>query len=86
MGRVRILFAGWLTRDGLCVVSYPHQQEPPPKGQTMYRLAEAHSVKVHQTIILNDNYMSPGPERWRERSRTFTGIADAMATQWGSLT
>lgn len=29
--------------------------------------------------------MAPGPERWRERSRTFEGIANAMATQWGSL-
>ena len=29
--------------------------------------------------------MSPGPNRWRERSRTFQGIADAMADQWGSL-
>jgi site-specific DNA-cytosine methylase len=28
--------------------------------------------------------MPPGPERWRERSRTFQGIADAMAEQWGS--
>jgi hypothetical protein len=24
----------------------------------------------------------PGPDRWRFRSRTFDGIADAMATQW----
>lgn len=29
--------------------------------------------------------LSPGPERWKERSRTFTGIAAAMAEQWGSL-
>ena len=28
---------------------------------------------------------SPGPNRWRERSRTFTGIAAAMAAQWGPL-
>lgn len=28
--------------------------------------------------------MPPGPNRWKERSRTFQGIADAMATQWGS--
>jgi hypothetical protein len=28
---------------------------------------------------------SPGPERWKNRSRTLTGIADAMASQWGSL-
>lgn len=27
--------------------------------------------------------MPPGPNRWKERSRTFQGIADAMATQWG---
>lgn len=26
--------------------------------------------------------MPPSPERWRERSRTFQGIADAMAGQW----
>lgn len=31
--------------------------------------------------------MAPSPERSRERSRTFTGIADAMGVQWGkSLT
>lgn len=29
--------------------------------------------------------MSPGPNRWKERSRTYQGIADAMAEQWGSL-
>lgn len=27
--------------------------------------------------------MPPGPDRARERSRFFTGIADAMADQWG---
>lgn len=27
--------------------------------------------------------MPPGPDRWKERSRTFQGIADAMAQQWG---
>lgn len=26
--------------------------------------------------------MPPGPDRWKERSRTFTGIAEAMAVQW----
>lgn len=29
--------------------------------------------------------MSPGPDRWKNRSRTFPGIADAMAGQWGCL-
>lgn len=28
-------------------------------------------------------YMSPGPDRWKERSRTLQGIANAMASQWG---
>ena len=27
--------------------------------------------------------MPPGPNRWKERSRTYQGIADAMAQQWG---
>ena len=27
--------------------------------------------------------MAPGPDRWKERSRTFEGIAQAMAQQWG---
>lgn len=30
--------------------------------------------------------MPPGPHRWKERSRTYSGIADAMAHQWGNLT
>lgn len=27
--------------------------------------------------------MPPSPDRWKQRSRTFQGIADAMADQWG---
>jgi hypothetical protein len=27
----------------------------------------------------------PSPDRWKHRSRTFTGIAEAMATQWCNL-
>jgi site-specific DNA-cytosine methylase len=27
----------------------------------------------------------PGPDRWKNRSRTFAGIADAMADQWGGV-
>ena len=29
--------------------------------------------------------LPPGPLRWKERSKTFLGIAQAMATQWGGL-
>lgn len=28
---------------------------------------------------------SPGPDRWKRRSITYEGIADAMADQWGEL-
>lgn len=27
--------------------------------------------------------MPPGPDRWKERSRTYAGVATAMAEQWG---
>ena len=27
----------------------------------------------------------PGPDRWKERSKTYSGIAHATAQQWGSL-
>jgi hypothetical protein len=38
-------------------------------------IVEGREAKVHR--------MPPGPNRWKERSRTYQGIADAMAKQWG---
>lgn len=38
-------------------------------------IVEGREARVHR--------MPPGPDRWKERSRTFKGIADAMARQWG---
>ena len=32
------------------------------------------------------HHASPGPDRWKERSRTLPGIAAAMAEQWGGYT
>mgnify|MGYP001579140682 CR=1 FL=1 len=32
------------------------------------------------------HFESPGPDRWKNRSRTLQGIADAMAEQWGGWT
>lgn len=29
------------------------------------------------------NKLGPSPDRWKERSKTYQGIADAMAEQWG---
>lgn len=34
-------------------------------------------------IVPRVHFASPGPNRWRERSRTYKGIAEAMANQWG---
>lgn len=31
------------------------------------------------------HYLSPGPDRWKLRSTTYQGIADAMAAQWGNI-
>lgn len=38
-------------------------------------IVEGREARVH--------LMSPGPDRWKERSRTYLGIATAMADQWG---
>ena len=29
------------------------------------------------------NKIAPSPDRWKDRSRTYQGISDAMASQWG---
>jgi len=42
-----------------------------------FALPMAERAKVH--------YASPGPDRWRARSLSFTGIAAAMADQWGRV-
>ena len=31
------------------------------------------------------HYLPPSPDRWKERSRTYPGIAQAMATQWTQI-
>jgi hypothetical protein len=40
-------------------------------------IVEGREARVHR--------MSPGPDRWKERSRTYAGIAAAMAEQWGAM-
>jgi hypothetical protein len=40
-------------------------------------IVEGREARVHR--------MPPGPDRWRERSRTLPGIAKAISEQWGSL-
>jgi hypothetical protein len=40
------------------------------------QVVEGREAKVHR--------MPPSPNRWKERSRTYQGVADAMAQQWGA--
>lgn len=40
-------------------------------------IVEGREARVHK--------MSPGPDRWKERSRTLDGIAAACAMQWGGV-
>lgn len=39
------------------------------------QIVDGREARVHR--------MPPGPNRWKERSRTYQGIADAFAAQWG---
>jgi len=42
---------------------------------TPTNIVEGREAKVHK--------MPPGPDRWKLRSKTYAGIAQAMAEQWG---
>jgi len=44
---------------------------------TPTNIVEGRENRIHK--------MAPSPNRWKERSKTFQGIADAMAAQWGNL-
>jgi site-specific DNA-cytosine methylase len=44
---------------------------------TPTNIVEGRENRIHK--------MAPSPYRWKERSKTFQGIADAMAAQWGNL-
>lgn len=44
---------------------------------------EVEMRKLPKKVWNRIHYMSPGPDRERERSRTFPAIAQAMADQWG---
>jgi len=48
-----------------------------PRLRATYRV-DGRVPRVH--------YAAPGPQRWKERSRTLEGIARAMAEQWGDAT
>ena len=51
-------------------------------------LQPTHNVKAEMDALPDNqrqrlHYLPPSPDRWKLRSTTFQGIADAMAAQWG---
>jgi hypothetical protein len=41
------------------------------------KIVEGREARIHK--------MPPSPERWKERSKTYPGIAEAMAYAWGGI-
>jgi hypothetical protein len=54
-------------------------------GLRLYNLPPLVPTKIVSGRTPRVHHASPGPDRWKERSRTLQGIADAMADQWGQL-
>jgi len=64
----------WMFGHGETKATCLWLQNLPPLVPT--RIVSGREARVHR--------MSPGPDRWKERSRTLTGLAQAMALQWGA--
>lgn len=50
----------------------------------LQNLPRLRSTKVVEGREARVHLMPPSPDRWKERSRTFEGIAEAMGEQWGN--
>ena len=64
-------------KTGLRLINLPPLQHTEDVTIHFKTLPKSETHKVHRA--------SPGPDRWKERSRTFPAIAQAMADQWGPL-
>ena len=62
---------------GLWLKNLPPLKPTHDVREAMDTLPKSEKHRVH--------WMKPGPDRWKERSRTYTGIAHAMAQQWAPL-
>ena len=68
----------------------PWQFGEPETKATCLWLKNLPKLEATKIIPMNERKHSvwkeaPGPDRWKNRSRTFQGIADAMADQWGKV-
>lgn len=64
-------------KTGLALHELPELQETENVYDGMMKLSKKERERVW--------YMSPGPDRGKERARFFPGIAKAFAMQWGKL-
>ena len=65
-------------KTGLALHNLPPLKETNNVYTEMMSLPKKERERIH--------YMSPGPNRKRDRSETFSGISDAAVSQWGPLT
>lgn len=65
----------WLEDDNLLPLLLPTQPVAP-------RYVDGRPRWANQTDS-GQNRLSPSDDRWKNRARTYSGIADAMAEQWG---
>jgi hypothetical protein len=68
----------------------PWQFGDPAKKRTCFWTRGLPPLQPTSTMTAADarpdcHLASPGPARWKERSRTYQGIANAIADQWGNL-
>ncbi|WP_067516872.1 hypothetical protein [Endozoicomonas ascidiicola] len=64
-------------KTGLFLHNLPPLEPTDNVYEYMMTLPKRERERIH--------YLPPSPDRWKIRSITFQGIADAMADQWGSL-
>ena len=64
-------------KTGLWLHNLPKLQQTENVYQEMMKLPKRERERLH--------YLPPSPNRWKIRSTTYQGIADAMAEQWGGL-
>ena len=56
-----------------------HNLEPLKETNNVY----SEMMKLPKNVRERMHYLPPSPDRWKIRSTTYQGIADAMADQWG---
>lgn len=71
-------------KTGLWLKGLPKLQALPEDQWVKPRYVNGRPRWANQTDS-GQNRLSPGPDRWRERSATYQGWSDAMADQWGKF-